>query len=292
MRYSIILSLAILVFAACQKSQPPNASTEAKRYPLKGKVVAVDKEKKTATVAHNDVEGYMPAMTMDFPIKGDWVWNDLTKDSEIRAELVVTKDEFWLENIGIVAVPNPNQPAPTPNYNFTQIGADMPDFKLINQDGKRISMKDFRGRALAITFIYTRCPLPNYCIKMSTAFSDAVKQIVASELKDKVRLLSISFDPKYDTPKTLRDYGLGYLRGMEKPDFSVWQLATGTDKEIKKITEFFGQRYESDPNDETQINHSLRTIVVAPDGKIQKIFAGNEWTVADLLKELQAASKV
>lgn len=205
---------------------------------------------------------------------------------------MVSKDEFWLESIGIVAVPNPNQPAPAPNYDFAQIGQKVPEFTLTNQDGKRISPKDFRGRAWAMTFIYTRCPLPNYCIKMSTAFSDAVKQIAASDLKDKVRLLSISFDPKTDTPAVLKQYGLGYLRGMDKPDFSVWQLASGNEKEIKKITEFFGQRYETDPNETTQINHSLRTIVVGPDGKVRRIFPGNEWTVADLIKELQAASNV
>lgn len=291
MRYLILILFAVLLFSACQKTQiqSQNASPDAKRYALRGKVIAVDRAKKTATVAHEDVgDGFMPAMTMDFTVKDDWVWDDLTKDAEIRADLVVDRDGFWLENFAITAAPNPNQPAPPANENFAQIGKEIPDFILTNQDGKRISLKDFRGKALAITFIYTRCPLPNYCIKMSTAFSDAAKQITASDLKDKVRLLSVSFDPEYDTPKTLRDYGLGYLRGTEKPDFSVWQLATGSEKEIRDISEFFGLRFETDESDKTQINHSLRTIVVAPDGTARKILSGNEWTTNDLLRELQA----
>ena len=291
MRYLILILFAVLLFSACQKTQTQNqnASPDAKRYTLRGKVVAVDRAKKRATIAHEDVgDGFMPAMTMDFPVKDDFVLDDLTKDANIRADLVVDKDSFWLENFAITTAPNPNQPAPPVNENFAQIGKEVPGFTLTNQDGKRITLKDFRGKALAITFIYTRCPLPNYCIRMSTAFSDAAKQIAASDLKDKVRLLSVSFDPEYDTPKTLRDYGLGYLRGTSNPDFSVWQLATGSKKEISDIATFFGLRFETDESDKTQINHSLRTIVVAPDGTARKILSGNEWTTDDLLRELQA----
>jgi protein SCO1 len=291
MRYLILFLLPVFLFTACPKSQSQSDSAEAKRYNLKGKVVAVDRAKKKATIAHEDVPGYMSAMTMDFPIRADWVWDDLTKDSEIRAELVVTKDEYWLENIGIVAAPNPNQPAPPVNENFAQIGKEIPDFTLTDQDGKRFSMKDYRGRAVAVTFIYTKCPLPNYCILMSRHFSDLAIQLNASDLKDKIRLLSVSFDPKIDTPAELKKYGTGYLGNPPKPDFTVWQLATGSEKEVKDVADFFGLRYEIQADDKTQFNHSLRTAVIAPDGKVTKIFAGNEWTANDLLRELQATLK-
>jgi len=111
------------------------------------------------------------------------------------------------------------------------------------------------------------------------------------ELKDKVRLLSISFDPANDTPETLRSYGIGYLGNDPKAKFDVWQLAVGKDPEVKKIADFFGLRYEVDQNDKTQINHSLRTAVIGPDGKVTKILPGNEWTVADLKNELELALK-
>jgi protein SCO1/2 len=151
-------------------------------------------------------------------------------------------------------------------------------------------MKDFRGKALAITFIYRECPLPNYCIKMSQNFSDAAKEIENDpDAKARLRLLSISFDPARDTPENLRHYGIGYMGNSANPDFTVWQLAVGSDKEVKAIADFFGLQYETDQNNRSQINHSLRTAVISPAGKVTKIFSGNEWTPAELLSELKAS---
>jgi len=293
MRYFLLILFFTLFFTACQKAETQTASTDAKRYTLKGKIVSVDKAKKKATITHDEIPGYMDAMTMDFPIREDWVWEDLTKDAEIRADLVVDKDGYWLEKIGIVAAPNPNQPPlPPANEKFAQIGQEVPSFNLTNQDGKKISTRDFRGKALAITFIYSRCPLPEYCILMSKNFSDVANQLQDNpELKDKIRLLSISFDPQTDTPAKLKEYGLGYLGKNAKPDFTVWQLASGSEKEVKEIADFFGLRYQLNANDKTQFDHSLRTIVISPEGKVQEIISGNEWTPNDLLRELQATMK-
>ena len=125
---------------------------------------------------------------------------------------------------------------------------------------------------------------------MSTNFSD-----VANELnqimgpRNRFALLSISFDPENDTPEKLKSYGLGYM-GKGATDLGIWQLAVGTDAEVRKIADFFGLRYEVDANDKTQINHSLRTAVIGPDGKVTKIFAGNEWTPAELKREMFAAA--
>lgn len=296
MRKLLTFVVSALIFTACQtatKNENAGSST-AKRYPLTGKVIAVDKAAKKATIDHQAVEGYMNAMTMDFPIHADWVWNELQPGAEIKAELVVdntAKDPYWLENIGIVAAPIPGQAQPPVNENFAHIGKPVPDFTLTNQDGKPISIKDFRGKALAITFIYAQCPLPDYCIKMSTNFSDVANQVNADPAaRDKVRLLTISFDPARDTPEKLRSYGLGYLGKDAKPDFTVWQLAVGKDAEVRKVADFFGLRYEVDQNDKTQFNHSLRTAVIAPDGTVVKVIPGNSWTPADLLRELEAAS--
>lgn len=297
MRYFLIIFIAVLLFTSCSStastgSELGNASSTAKRYPLRGKVISVDKAAKKANIDHEEIPGYMAKMTMDFPIREDWVWEDLLAGSEIRAELVVdnAKGEYWLEKIGILAAPVAGKELPV-NENFAQIGKPVPDFALTNQDGKRISINDFKGKSLAITFIYAKCPLPDYCIRMSTNFSDLATQVMANpELKVKFRLLSISFDPANDTPEKLRSYGLGYLGKGAKPDFSVWQLAVGKDVEVRKIADFFGLRYEIDPNDKTNFNHSLRTAVIGPEGNVHKILPGNEWTPADLLRELDAAS--
>lgn len=287
---NILLFFSVAIFlAACQKPAPVDPAG-GQRYKLTGKVIAVDPAKKKATIEHDEIKGYMKAMTMDFPIHADWVWEDLKPGAEIRAELVVNEtapDPYWLENIGIISAPNPDKPVPVDDR-FASVGKEIIDFSLTNQDGKKISAKDFRGKAWAITFIYAQCPLPDYCIRMSTNFSDAAHQIKDSEFTDQMALVSVSFDPERDTPAKLRSYGQGYLGKDAKPDFSIWQLAVGTDKEVKPLADFFGLRYEVDANDKTQFNHSLRTAVISPEGKVTKIYSGNDWTPADLLTELRA----
>ena len=177
-----LAALFFLAFALCacsNSANTPAAPSSAKRYQLKGKIVSVNRGEKKATIDHEAVEGYMSAMTMEFPIHADWAWDDLVPGAEVRAELVVdntTKEGYWLENIGIIAPPGPGTPV---EPKFSQVGQVPPNFSLTNQDGKRITLKDFRGHALAITFIYARCPLPDYCIRMSTNFSD-----IANKIKD------------------------------------------------------------------------------------------------------------
>jgi protein SCO1/2 len=295
--YKIILSvslISVLLGGACETADSSKTDPAAvKRYPLKGKVVSVDKEKKTAKVDHEAIPDFMPAMTMDFPIHEDWVWGDLAPGAEIRAELVVdntAKEPYWLEKVGIIAASLPGQSLPPVEEQFPQVGKVVPDLKLTNQDGERFSLKDYRGKALAITFIYAQCPLPEYCIKMSRNFSDLANELATHEIgKDEIRLLSISFDPARDTPEKLKQYGLGYLGSEAKDDLTVWQLAVGSDAEVRAIADFFGLRYEVDANDKTQINHSLRTAVIAPDGTVTKIFSGNQWTNKELMYALLAA---
>jgi len=292
MRYFSLLLTICILFSACQRATDQTPPAAQKRYDLKGKVVSVDKLAKTAKIDHESIPGYMDAMTMEFPIHETWVWDDLTPGSAIRAQLVVdssAKDPYWLEKIAIVAALNPNQ-TPLPEKAFDQVGKEVPDFTLTNQDGKRFSIKDYRGKALALTFIYRECPLPDFCIRMSKHFSDLANQIAGEpEAKDKIRLLSISFDPDRDTPAKLKEYGLGYLGKDGKADFSIWQLAVGTEKEVRAVADFFGLKYETDANDKTQINHSLVTAVISPEGKVTKIFAGGRWTPEDLLRELKSA---
>lgn len=292
MKYKFIVIFALLLSSACRQAQAPNApaSASTKTYKLKGTVVSVDKQNKTAEINSEAIPGYMEAMTMEFPIRDTWVWDDLSPGSAVQADLVVDnsgKGQYWLEKLGIVAAPNPNQPQP-PIATAPQIGKSVPDVRLTDQDGKRFSLTDYRGKAFAITFIYRECPLPNFCIKMSQNFSDAAARIAADPAyRDKLKLLSISFDPARDTPAKLRQYGQGYLGNQTKPDFSIWRLAVGGSKDIRSVADFFGLKYETDENDKTLINHSLVTAVIGPDGVVKKIFVGNRWAVDELVRSLQ-----
>jgi protein SCO1 len=296
MKYKFVIVFFLLIAAACKPGEvaKTTASANAKRFPFKGTVVSVDKQNKTAKIDHEAIPGFMDAMTMDFPIHETWVWDDLTPGSEIQAELVVdnaAQDPFFLEKIGISAAPNPNQPPPPSSETPPQVGKPVPDIKLTDQDGKRFSLTDYKDKALAVTFIYRDCPLPDYCIKMSKNFSDAAARIASDQAnKDRFRLLSISFDPARDTPEKLRQYGQGYLGNQTKPDFSIWRLAVGSDKEVRAVADFFGLKYEADENNKALINHSLVTAVIGPDGNVKKIFAGNRWTVDELLKSLNEAA--
>ncbi|MBX7171767.1 MAG: SCO family protein [Pyrinomonadaceae bacterium] len=293
MRYLFLILFSVLLFIGCQPAiKKPVADANAKRYPLKGKVVSVDLEKQKVTIQHEKVENYMDAMTMPFPLYDKDILQTMTKGSEVKAELIVNSDgDYWLENVVISAAPTANQTIPAINDNFAQIDKEVPDFKLTNQDGKPVSFKDFRGKALAITFIYSRCPLPEYCILMSRRFSDLAIQLNNSaDLKDKVRLLSISFDPATDTPETLKKYGIAYIKNPNY-DFTIWQLATAPDADVRKIADFFGLRYEVDASNKAIFNHSLRTVVIAPDGKVKKVFSGGDWTNDELLRELETTLK-
>ncbi|MDM7923235.1 MAG: SCO family protein [Pyrinomonadaceae bacterium] len=293
MRLMIILVLAVIGLSACGEKPVQAPSGKVERYELRGKVLSVDKPNKKASIEHEAIPGYMPKMTMDFPIKEDWVWEDLLPGVDIRAELVVdntAKDPYWLEKVVIVAQPNPNLPK-AETLVPAQVGKEVPPITLTNQDGKKISLADFKGKVLAITFIYAECPLPDACIKLSREFSDIALQLQNSpDYKDKIRLLSISFDPARDTPAKLKQYGTGYLGNPEKPDFTVWQLAVGNDKEVRALADFFGLKYEVDSQDKAVINHNLVTAVISPDGKIAKMLPGNRWDREELMRDLQSVA--
>jgi len=298
MRHLIIFLSSILLFSACQSTQTSQSvSKNAKRYKLKGVITGVDRAGKKASIKHEEIPGYMSAMTMDFPIKEDFVFEELSVGSDITAELVVDNaadPPYWIEKIVVTSPPKPGQSLPPVKETVAVEGKTMPDFALTNQDGKEISLADFRGKTWALTFIYSECPLPNFCIAMSKNFSDLANQIAEDdELKEKVRLLSISFDPKRDTPEKLKSYGLGYLgKDSDAKDFKVWQLAAGKDGEIQKLADFFGLRYEVDEKDNSQFNHSLRTAVISEDGKVTKVFSGSDWKPDELLRELTKTQKM
>ncbi len=287
------LSLYALVFLisvvplACNPGKQPEATAQAKRYELKGKVVSVDKEKKEVTIAHDEIKGYMPAMTMPFKLKDEWAFDVLAPGSRVGATLVVDANSFWLEGIAIsmtmddpTGVKNPMDTVTKP-----KLGDEVPDFSLINQDGKPVKLHQYRGKALLLTFIYTRCPLPEYCTLMSSNLNEVNKALQgATNMQERTHLLSITIDPEYDTPKVLRSYGAATTGKFAQENFAHWDFVTGKPEEIKRTAEYFGLTYFEEKN---QITHSLRTALIAPDGKVHKLYPGNEWNPADVFKDIQ-----
>ncbi len=279
----MMLAIAILAlsFAACRR-----ASGSVQRYDLKGVVVSVDKRGSSVTIAHEAIPDYMEAMTMPFKLKDEWAFDKMAPGNRVQATLVIDGLRSWLENIVIMqdAVDESGATAARSSVG-PKPGEEVPDFTLVNQDGKRVRLRSYKGRALVLTFIYTRCPLPDYCPLMTDNFAEIVKAIKDdAAVYAKTQMLSISVDPEYDTPARLREYGAGLTTESGAQTFSHWQFATGDTDEVKRVATYFGLQYFTEAD---QIIHSLVTAVISPDGKVVKLYTGNEWKPPEIISDLQ-----
>ena len=265
--------LGCIFLMSCQR-------TPEQRYALKGKVVAVERARQQVTLAHEPVEDYMDAMTMPFNVGDDWAMEVLEPGQEVEATLVVRGDRSWIEDLRISQGEKADSGAVSSSS--PKIGEEVPDFTLINQDNEKVHLHQYRGRPLLLTFIYTRCPLPDYCPLMSRKFFEIYRGLESLPESDlRPRLMSISFDTEYDTPEVLRAYAAHYMKPL---DFEDWGFATGSSDEIREIAGYFGLSYirESD-----QIVHSLVTALVDSNCVLQKLYLGNEWTPRQILAEFQ-----
>ncbi|MBI3649752.1 MAG: SCO family protein [Acidobacteria bacterium] len=274
-RYVFMLCLLLgLFYQACAKP-------EEKRYELQGKVVNVDKPGKVVTIAHEKIAGYMEAMTMPFRLQDEALLNEMQDGDKVTATLVVSDSRSWLEEV-IVTQERVDESYKSAKKFEPNLGDEVPDFSLVNQSGRAIHLKQYHGRALLLTFIYTRCPLPDYCPLMTRNFA-IINQALKNEavLYDKTHLLSITVDPDYDKPAVLRDYA---LRHNQQQDFTHWEMATGSKDEVKKVAEYFGLIYQTAAD---QIVHNLQTALIAPDGKLVKLYRGNEWQPDEILDDIK-----
>lgn len=282
---SILLLLLCAALFACQPAKKPEV--EGRRYELKGKVVAVDRAQQLVTISHEEIRGYMDAMTMSFALKDPSIINDISSGDTIQATLIISPDGAMLDNVALtkpaVKLPDAEQPqAPG-----AAPGDTLPDFALVNQDGKRISTRQYKGKALLLTFIYTRCPLPEYCTLMSENFAAIDRELKKdAALYDRTHLLSITIDPDHDTPQVLRSYGSAHTGNFTTETFKHWEFATGTKEQVKAIAQFFGLTYYTEAD---QITHTLRTAIIAPDGKVSKVYTGNEWKPEEVARDLSQA---
>ena len=254
-----------------------------KRYDLTGKVVSVERDQGLVTVAHQEVKGYMPAMAMPFTVPKESDLQILAPEDQITATLVVDGSKSWLEDL-IIARQSVSV-GTTPAVVLAKEGDEVPNYTLRNQNDREIKIQNYRGKALLLTFIYTRCPVPDYCTLMSNNFAHIERALGRDpELYAKTHLLSISIDPEYDTPKVLRSYGAAHTERYQNETFAHWEFAAGTKDQVKEIANYFGLTYFPE-ND--QIIHALRTVIVAPDGKVAKIYSGNEWKPEEVVEDLK-----
>ena len=279
-----LLLLSILLVAACS-GRPP----EGKSYPLEGTVVEVDVPNRKITIDHEEIPDFMPAMIMPFVVreKDAALLDIVSPGDKVTALLVVPDSRYWLEELVVVkqGTPDPDAP-PRPRPHGLDAGEALPEVALVNQAGDAVRLSDYRGRALALTFIFTRCPLPDFCPRMMAHFAKVHAALVADEyLRSRTHLLTVSFDTEHDTPEVLLAYGKPFQRTA--PPFTHWELASGTDEAIRTLAGALALDYYEE---EGSFAHNLRTAVIDPGGKLHTLYRANEWTADQLLSDLRAAA--
>jgi protein SCO1/2 len=264
----VTLSLFALSLAGCQ--------AKPKRYDLRGKVLLKNHDANEITVDHQDIPGFMSAMAMPYKVKGAGSL-DVQPGDKITATVVVSGNgtEYWLEQVRVIDSSGRKAAQALARPNALPPGSPVPDLALTNQDGRNIRLKDFTGKALLINFIYTRCPLPEFCPRLSNQFSTIRENLAKTPaVRDKTHLLSISIDPKNDTAAVLRKYGLSYMDN-DPTHFSQWEFAFTSPANLRKFADLFGLEYLDDNG---QIIHSVSVILVGPDGTISQYWGQNATT--------------
>ena len=273
---------ALLCFVCLFVAILPSCRGNEKRYELKGKIVAVDADKHQVTVSHEDIKGYMPGMTMPFTVRDKIDLKELGPDDTLTATLVVDGSHTWLEDLIVTRISSSGSAPPT--VMLAKEGDEVPNFTLRNQNNREIHIRDYRGKTLLLTFIYTRCPVPDYCTLMSNNFAQIDRALGQDPATyEKTHLLSISIDPGYDTPEVLKSYGAAHTERYEQETFAHWEFAGGTNEQVKKIAEYFGLTYFPQQD---QIIHALRTVIVSPSGKVTKIYSGNDWKPEEVVTQM------
>lgn len=280
MRFPAILpTVALALLSSCSREN--RSETDLVTFPLRGEVVGLDTASSTVTVAHEAIPNYMNAMIMPFKVKNRALLRPLGVGDSIDATLAVSRTESWLETIAVRGrgeSPRALTAGEIITAKVFRTGEPFPDATLLNQDGVAVRFSQFRGKVVALTFIYTRCPLPDFCIRMSNHFARVQKSLAQDgTLAGRWHLMSVSFDPKFDRPAALKRYGEGY-----GADFTTWDFATDPDtagKTILGIADGLGLTYA---NDEGLIAHNLRTVLIDREGKLVRVINGNEWTPGEL----------
>jgi protein SCO1/2 len=284
----LILALLTLTDTGCRQSSAPAANAgPVHHYPIQGKVVGTNAETGEVEVDAAAIPGFMDAMTMPYQLKNTADIKSIHQGDQITGTLDVGGDGTRLENVQVTSRTQERRD-PTPQALMKPLipGEAVPDFTLTNEDGKQIRLSDFHGKVLLMTFIYTHCPLTDYCPRMSRNFATIDKTLQQfPSMYDKTHLLSVSFDPKRDTPAVLRSYGGAYTGKYTNETFDHWSFAVPLESDVDPLFKFFD--VSSVPAPGGTLTHTLSTVVIGPDGKIAAWYTGNDWTVPQVLAEIQ-----
>ncbi len=286
---------SLLLFAGCNRgNEDVGKHGNEQTFPIRGRVIAVDPATNEVVLAHDAVPGFMEAMTMPYKLGVPAAIGELHPGDLITARIVVEKDsdgEYHnasLDRIVTVGQAKPDY-VPAKQYHVPTVGDAVPDFKLLDQSGKTITLNQFKGKALLLTFLYTRCPLGDFCPKMSRNFAEINTALAADRpLYAGTDLLSVSFDPVYDKPAVLKSYGAAYTGKYTQETFDHWQFAAPSPGELPKVEQYFNVGVTGS---NATLTHSLSTVLIDPAGKIAAWYPGNEWKPADVVADMRRVAK-
>jgi protein SCO1/2 len=267
-------------------TKQPQSQAASERHPLEGRVVKIDRETGLVAIRHYEIAGYMPAMTMSFPLKDDPILAELQPGDQVRGTLVVEAGSSRLIDLVITELADSSAAIEQARVDARlKPGQAVPDFTVTTQADTQLRLSELRGNVVILTFIYTRCPLPDYCPAMDRKFADLSRRLkLLGEPAQKVRMLSISFDPENDTPEVLANHAK--MLGAADP---LWTFCVATHEELRRVAPAFGLSYGPG---EREIIHTLSTAVINADGRLIALELGNNWKVeavfATIRKQLSA----
>ena len=295
-----LICLAVLATLSCRQS--PQATRPARSgvqsstqqvFAVRGVIKAVEPARKLVTIDHEKIPDYMDAMTMDFEVKNTNELAGLSAGDYVSFRMIVQPKDAWIDQITRLTNSKPVANAPDTfrrvrDVDRLNIGDPLPEYHFTNEMNQAVSFSDFKGQALGITFLFTRCPFPTFCPRMASNFDEALKKLKAdTQALTNWHLLIITFDPAFDTPPVLKSYAKRYTY-----DPSHWNYLTGELIDITAIAEQFGLMFwRPDPNEVAGISHNLRTAVIDAQGRVQKVFTDNNWKVDDFVAEMTKAAQ-
>jgi protein SCO1/2 len=282
MRVQIAFSLLAAVTALACGGSPSNQKT----YAVQGQVLEVSPDHQQATVKSEEIQGFMAAMTMPYKMKDAQVLNGIAPGDLISGTLVVASDGAYISTIKKVGEAPLEKAAPAASSSLSpelKPGEPVPDTVFFDENGKMKAFSTFKGAPLALTFIYTKCPLPDFCPLMDRNFVAVQQALETDPVLKKAHLVTISFDPATDIPAVLKKHA-----GELKADPARWTFLTGDRDQIDRFGSRFGMAIARAPTDPSNITHNLRTAIVDADGKLVKIYTGNEWKADQVVADLKA----
>jgi protein SCO1/2 len=271
-------ALLLVAAAACGSSD--------REYTLQGQILSLEPDRLQANIKHEEIKGFMAAMTMPYKVRDAKELADLKPGDLITSTLVVVSNDAYLKDIKKVGeAPLASAPSASSGFELLKPGEPIPDVPMLDQEGRKTSLASLKGQTVVMTFIYTQCPIPTFCPLMDRHFVTIQERLKADTALARVHLATVSFDPITDTPPVLKKHAqtLG-------ADTARWTFFTGDRDDVDRFASRFGVTISRDLKDPLNITHNLRTAIIDPEGKLVKLYTGNEWSPDQILTDLKAAS--